>query len=358
MAEPGTTPVSESQAVTVVVCAYNAAPYLKPAIESILAQSFRNFELLIINDGSTDDTRQIALSFDDPRIRLFDNPRNLGIVASRNRGLELARHELIASQDADDLSHPHRLLSQVAFMNAHPNVAVLGAAAQLIDENSLPLPSAVWFKARTPLALRWQIMFDTPFINSSVMMRRSVVWNELRGYDEDYTASEDFELFSRVAARHDLANLEEVLVKYRVLPSSLTSRRKVEVIERVRNVFRENLKRYLELEQAPEQWLDTWIRVNNPRQYAFPKRARQIVREMRRLHVRFVEVHPQARQEPDIRRHIVYTAVRLAGALAQVDLKGSLLNSIAALRLDPMVASSTLARLGLARLRRANAQAV
>ena len=350
--------MSNAPGVTVVICAYNAAAWLRPAVESILQQTYNDFELLIINDGSTDGTREVALSFEDARIRVIDNPRNLGVVAARNRGLELARSELIASQDADDISHPDRLRRQVEFMKTHLRVAVLGTAAQLIDEKERPLPSAVWFKATTPLALRWQIMFDTPCINSSVMMRRSVVWDELRGYDDDFTASEDFELFSRAAVKHDLANLGDVLVKYRVLPSSLTSRRKIDVIERVRAVYRDNLMRYLQFETPPEEWLDTWIRVNNPRQYECPRQAGQIVRRMCAFHARFVEVHPEAKAEEQIRHHIVYTGVRLASALARVDLQSSMMNSIAALRLDPVLASSTLAQVGLSKLWRGRAVAV
>src|SRR4051794_29608800 len=112
--------------VTVLLAVYNGERYLREAIDSILGQTFQDFEFLIINDGSTDSTREIILSYHDPRIRLVDNEDNIGQTRSLNRGLALAAGQFVARQDADDISEPERLASQVAFLEIHPEVVLLG----------------------------------------------------------------------------------------------------------------------------------------------------------------------------------------------------------------------------------------
>ena len=119
--------------VTVLMAVYNGERYLRDAVESILCQTFRDFQFLIINDGSTDNTRDLILSYDDARIVLVDSEHNVGQTRSLNRGLELAAGELIARQDADDISEPDRLAKQVAFLERHPEVALLGTWYKEID---------------------------------------------------------------------------------------------------------------------------------------------------------------------------------------------------------------------------------
>jgi glycosyltransferase involved in cell wall biosynthesis len=339
--------------VSVVICVHNAAPYLQKAIDSILRQTHEKFELLIINDGSTDGSREIALSFADKRIRVEDNPGNCGVVFSRNRGLELARAELVATQDADDISHPDRLRRQIDFMLEHPRVAVLGTAAQLIDAAGRQLPSEVLTRATRPQSIRWLLMFETPVIHSSVMARRSIVWDQLRGYDARFAASEDFELFSRAAAQYEVANLNEALVSYRSVPGSLSHRRKKEVVERVRAVLRENMKRYLEVDAPPDAFLDMWVRMHNPHHYARTPRTGNVVKEMLRLYQRFCEVNPSAVGEPEIRRHIVLSGVYLGMAHARRDPVGACANVLYATALDPRRTVASVTRLVASRVRRA-----
>src|SRR5690349_12648910 len=114
---------------------YNGARYLREAVESVLNQSFQDFEFLVINDGSTDHTREIILSYDDSRIRLVDNRQNRGQTASLNLGLQLAQGDLIARQDADDISEPERLARQVLFLEDHSEVALLGTGYAKIDSH-------------------------------------------------------------------------------------------------------------------------------------------------------------------------------------------------------------------------------
>ena len=121
--------MTPSPRVTVLMAVYNGERFLAEAVASILDQTFRDFEFLIVNDGSTDRSREIILSFGDPRIRLVDNPENIGLTRSLNRGLELAKGGLIARQDADDISLPERLEREIGFLDGNPKAAIVGSQA-------------------------------------------------------------------------------------------------------------------------------------------------------------------------------------------------------------------------------------
>jgi hypothetical protein len=206
--------------VTVLMAVYNGDRYLREAIESILGQSFQDFEFLIVNDGSTDSSREVILSYDDPRIRLIDNEKNLGQTRSLNRGLELAKGKFIARQDADDISAPQRLARQTAFLESQPEVALAGtwyqevdASGTLIAERQLP---STWTE------IRWWLLFFCPFVHSSVMFRKSMVLDRIGQYDETLAYSQDYDLWLRIARVLPVANLEEYLVKFRLNPWSMT----------------------------------------------------------------------------------------------------------------------------------------
>ena len=206
--------------VTVLMPVYNAARYVGDAVRTILAQTCSSFELLVIDDGSTDDSPRIVASFDDSRVRIVRNDRNLGLTPSLNRGLALARGEIIARQDADDLSEPMRLERQLAFLDANPDVAVVGSWYRKIDETGQPLGDR-----RLPLSdteLKWALLSYCPIVHSAAMFRRDDIL-VLGGYDERFVYAQDFDLWSRVARHHRLANLPEFLVRYRLVATSLTA---------------------------------------------------------------------------------------------------------------------------------------
>lgn len=205
--------------VTVLMSTYNRENYICEAIESILAQTFQDFEFLIINDGSVDRSREIILSYQDPRIRLVENEQNIGIPRSLNKGLSLAQGELIARLDSDDLSEPERLARQVAFLEAHPEIAMVGSAYQEVDQEGNLLETY-----RLPCdatGIRWGLLFYTPFLSSSVMFRRAIL-QTVGLYNENFPYAQDHELWVRIAKSSPVANLDESLVKYRVHPSSVT----------------------------------------------------------------------------------------------------------------------------------------
>jgi hypothetical protein len=198
----------------------NGEPYLRPAIDSVLAQSFANFELVVVNDGSTDGTASILKSYRDQRIRVITHDRPRGFSAALNHGLEHTTAAFVARQDADDLSSADRLGRQFAFMRAHPDVALLGSQAWAIDAVGSPL--APIDRGLEDASIRWYALFDNAFIHTSVMFRRDVVWDTLHGYDAEFApASEDYELWGRVMRSHTVANLPERLVTYRVHGASM-----------------------------------------------------------------------------------------------------------------------------------------
>jgi glycosyltransferase involved in cell wall biosynthesis len=205
--------------VTVLMPVYNADRYLGPAIESILRQTFKEFEFLIINDASTDSSSKIIASFSDKRIRVVDNERNLGVTKTLNRGIHLAEGELIARQDADDLSHPERLERQVVFLRAHPEIALVGTQAIIIDELG-NYKRILRDRPHDHVAIKWDLLFDNSFVHTSVMFRNTIVRDTLGGYDPSYVACEDYELWSRVAEVCHVANLPSSLVWHRVHAAS------------------------------------------------------------------------------------------------------------------------------------------
>jgi glycosyltransferase involved in cell wall biosynthesis len=200
---------------------YNGQQYLREAIASILAQTLQDFEFLIVDDGSTDKSREVILSYDDARIQLFENQGNLGLSRSLNMGLEMAKGEYIARQDADDISEPERLAKQVAFLESHPEVALLGTWYKKIDSEGNFIG-----KRELPCdytEIRWSLLFFCPFIHSAVMLRKDAVLKQIGFYNEALAYSLDYELWHRIACRLSVANLDKYLVRYRITPWSMTS---------------------------------------------------------------------------------------------------------------------------------------
>lgn len=211
--------MSKSPNVTVFIPVYNRARFVRGAIESTLAQTYGDFELLVIDDGSTDRSVEIIKSFDDPRIRLVQNEKNLGLPTTRNLGLELARGEFIALLDSDDISLPHRLERQVEFLQRHPSYAEVGAWSQRMDESGRPKPS-VKLQPISAEEVRATLLFRCAMKNRSVMGRTAMM-REL-GYRSDFARCQDYDLHARLAERHDIGNIPEVLVLGRTHPNQWT----------------------------------------------------------------------------------------------------------------------------------------
>lgn len=330
--------------VTVLMPVHNGRRYLRQAIESILHQSFREFEFLIINDGSSDDSRAIILSYDDPRICLIENPTNVGLTKSLNRGLAVARGSLIARQDADDISQSSRLEKQVEFLDNHPQVALLGTQVRTIDGWGRVVRGLPWPKAETELGIRWQLMFDSPLAHTSAMFRREVVWEELGGYSEDFITSQDYELWSRVAVRHGIRNLPDCLVDFRLHSNSVSTQYKCDHIQKVRNSLLSNAIRYLQSDRVPDGWPDIWIRINNSSVFGRTEDIERLIPLLDAMHTRFTQLYPEASSSQDIRRHVAGTLARIACIVAGFDRRESVVILTRAFRTDATMARGSLLR--------------
>ncbi|MCW5912359.1 MAG: glycosyltransferase [Cyclobacteriaceae bacterium] len=208
-----------SPQVTVLMSVYNGMPYLSVAIESILNQTFQDVELIIIEDCSTDDSLEYLKSLRDHRIRLETNKVNLGMAASLNKGLLMAKGKYIARLDADDVALPNRIKTQFEFLELHPNIEFCGSHAQVIDQNDAPL--FIWKRTLTPLEIRWKILFKNPFIHSSVMFRRNTVVDNGITY-QNLSGTDDYKFWSDLLKFGEGSNLDQVLIQYRLHDKSMT----------------------------------------------------------------------------------------------------------------------------------------
>ncbi len=203
--------MKENPLVSIVMAVYNGASYLQEAINSILSQSYQNFEFLIINDGSTDESEDIIISYKDSRIEYIKNETNLGLIKSLNKGIALAKGVYILRMDADDISNPNRLQEQVSFMNQNLKVGVCGSFIQNIGKAK----NTVSFYTEDA-QIRFRLLLSTYIRHPSVIMRGSVIRdNELR-YNQNYKHVEDHKLWVDFSKHSQLAIIPKFLLNYRV----------------------------------------------------------------------------------------------------------------------------------------------
>lgn len=198
---------------------FNGKDFLRAAVDSVLAQTFQDFEFVIIDDGSKDSSTQIIRGYTDSRIILVSQ-ENRGLAAALNRGLEIARGEYIARQDADDISLPDRFAAQVRFLDAHPEIAVLGTGALLIDSEGRP------FSKFSPFMRHRRLVAELhrgvcPLMHGSVMVRRGAIV-AVGGYKPVFSHAQDVELWLRMSGRYRLANIRESFYHYRKHNQSIT----------------------------------------------------------------------------------------------------------------------------------------
>jgi glycosyltransferase involved in cell wall biosynthesis len=208
--------------VTVVMSVYNDEPYLAEAVESILGQTFKNFEFLIVDDGSTDKSSAILKKYaaKDKRIRLLSQ-KNRGLVASLNRSIKEAGSEYIARQDADDKSAPNRLVKQIEFLKANPDVVIVGSSISVIDENGKSLHQhAVLLN---DLELREELLVRSPFAHGSVVFKRQAAI-DAGLYNKASWPAEDYDFWLRLSDYGQLANFDACLYTYREHDQSISQK--------------------------------------------------------------------------------------------------------------------------------------
>lgn len=205
--------------VSVVIPVYNRERYIGQAIDSILGQSFRDFELIVVDDGSSDGTPAVVERCGDPRIRLVRHETNQGIPQTRNRGLREARGEYVAWLDSDDVALPQRLRVQVDVLDRSPGIALLGSWAGTVNDAARWLPRYKVLPTE-PEEVGARLLLRCPILQYSMMGRAEVLKDF--GYREDFPVCQDFDLFVRLFARHALANLPRLLVRRRFHPGRVT----------------------------------------------------------------------------------------------------------------------------------------
>jgi glycosyltransferase involved in cell wall biosynthesis len=226
----------------VLLSVHNDDRFVSEAIESILSQTFHDFELIVIDDGSTDGSRARIEAYEDRRIRLVSRA-NRGLVASLNEALALAGGEYIARQDADDISLPTRIEREVALLDAHPEIALVGTNYTVIDEDGRPLATTSVFTHPDDLAVAE--ILSNQYGHGSVMMRRALV-AELGGYDGSVGYVEDYDLFVRIARIAQIANIAEPLYLWRRNASGISLSNKHAQSEQTLVVRDREFKRILE----------------------------------------------------------------------------------------------------------------
>lgn len=257
--------------ITVLMPVYNGGKCLKEAVESILSQTFDDFEFLIINDGSTDDTRDILESYNDPRIRLIHTDNN-GVATALNMGVEMAKGKYIARMDADDISLPNRLEIEKDYLDRNPDVAVIHGMVDYIDRYGNIIRRNVGVRQST-VDTKWLLLWKTTVIHPTVMIRAEVLRRNNLNYRVETNLAEDFDLWSRLSLVGDFLFLPQVLLRYRFHNEKVTNLKPVKMqIDVYSNIVAENFKRFginLNKEVAEELAVISGHTKINPIQYNY-----------------------------------------------------------------------------------------
>jgi len=206
---------------SVILPAYNAEKTIREAIDSVLEQTFRDFELIIINDGSTDSTHSIISDYKDNRIVYLQNDGNKGLIYTLNRGLETSKGEYIIRMDADDICFPHRFEKQIRFMDCNPDIAASGTQIYQFgfSENNQDVNPTSFED------LQYQIVITVPIFHPTAIIRKEALLRHNLKYNEDYKHTEDYKLWvDFVTHGEKLANIEEICLKYRISESQISNK--------------------------------------------------------------------------------------------------------------------------------------
>jgi glycosyltransferase involved in cell wall biosynthesis len=333
--------------VSVLLAVSNGERYLRAALDSVLRQTVSDFELLVVDDGSTDATPTILDDIADTRLRVLRNEERNGLAASLNLGLDEARARYVARLDADDIAFPHRLERQLEHMESHRSTAIVGSAVMELDASGRPgrlhpMPSG-------PVAVRWSALFSSPFFHPSVLVDRDVLETHELRYDPEYPESEDYDLWSRLLRLVDGDNLTDPLVLYRVHASQASQARRDLQREYQRRVALREIGRVapgLDPERAELAWrVGTGLPVESSR-----------VDEAIRAYAELLGAFEAGVESRSVRRAAARALAHLALAAGGAGRRGRVLREAA--RLDPALpahaAERRVRRAALARTARRN----
>lgn len=222
--------------ISVIMPVFNGEKYLREAIDSIIQQSFIDWELIIINDGSNDNSENIIKSYTDTRICYYKNENNIGLIATLNKGIDRCKGKYIARMDADDISEKDRFNTQFTFLEKNKEYAMCGSYAKVIDEKNNETGKIL--NLQKDCFLRINLLFSVPFIHPSVMIRSDVLKQNY--FDSEYKYAEDYELWCRIANNYKIANISDYLLRYRWHTTNVSVKNS-EIQENIKNkiIYRE-----------------------------------------------------------------------------------------------------------------------
>lgn len=204
--------------VSILMPVYNTAPYLREAMDSLLSQTFSDFELIVLNDCSPDNAEEILDTYNDPRIVRYRGEKNVGLSNVLNVGIELARGKYIARMDSDDISLSNRLQVQVDYLEAHPEIDLVSVGMQLFGAKE-----EVWIREQNPEKVKIEALFHSPVLHASSVWRKDSFEKDGLRFRQEMVPAEDYDLWTRALTKGlKLANLPEVLYKYRLHSTQAT----------------------------------------------------------------------------------------------------------------------------------------
>ena len=222
--------------VSIIMPAYNAEKYIGEAIESILSQTYTDYEFIIINDGSTDKTEKIIRSYDDSRIVYLENEKNSGIVVTLNKGLDYATGEYIARMDADDISINNRLEKQVAYMKKNKKVGLLGTGIRVFGTEIQQYDRVFTTDSKQ---LKAELIFNSCVAHPTVMIRREILEQNHLRYNEEFAGAEDYCLWWEIAKVSSIATLKDILLNYRIHSSQITKQKDMQYYSMMQKLMKQ-----------------------------------------------------------------------------------------------------------------------
>lgn len=226
--------------ISIIMPVYNGEKYLRESIDSILSQTFTDFELLVVNDGSTDGSVEIIQYYEkqDPRVKLIHNRLGKGIAGALNTGLSVSKGDYLARADADDINRPYRLKEQYDFLEKNKDIYLLGGGYAPFNQKGHRIDI---YHPKGSIEIGWKFITNTYFCHPSIMMRREV-YDDMGGYIN--TATEDYDYFSRIIKRYRGYNLQRILLDYREHEINYSKTAKEPILKNVKEISENNFRFY------------------------------------------------------------------------------------------------------------------
>ncbi|MBB6109098.1 Glycosyl transferase family 2 [Mucilaginibacter lappiensis] len=227
-------------AISVTMPVYNSASFLREAMDSILTQSFTDFEFVILNDGSTDNSKEIILSYNDPRIIFYDGKINVGLAHIRNKGIEISQGKYLAIMDSDDIATPDRLQKQFDYLESNRDIVMCGGFFTPFGNKNSVL-NFNWVTETDPEMVKINLLFDGAICQPTVMIRSSTLKETGLKYESYFDPAEDYKLWVSLSKNHLIANIQDQVLKYRLSDNQISNTKNQVQRERKFEVIKDQL---------------------------------------------------------------------------------------------------------------------